>query len=115
MESIFQSDGTILASWAPTERYRDTVVISDKECDLLFSHAEQEEIGSVAFKHSFLARRIAVTYVLPPTSLEQLDQLIFRRADANPSSVAQPNSLPLEFGEQSPVKTDNATATSAVS
>ncbi len=109
VENLYQSDGTMLPSWAPSQRAGDQVILSTKEADIYFSPEEREEIGSVIFKHSFLSKRIAALFVLPSLCLERLDQHRFRRADVNPTCVDQNNSKPLEETNPSQVKTESDT------
>lgn len=97
VKNLYQADGTRIASWAGS---RSTAIESGQievltDSDLkLFSPAERMEIGSVAYQHSFLARRIGSCFQLPPSVLKRLGDRDFRSAGSSPTSPATPNAAP---------------------
>jgi hypothetical protein len=98
VENLVQPDGVAIPSWTPSTRHQrlNVLYISDEECQL-FSPYEREEIGSVVYQHSFLARRIKLSYLLPP-SLEELFRVrTFRPVASSPSTAEeQSNGAPSE-------------------
>lgn len=112
VENVVQRDGVAISLEPATRnKFVDATYFSDEETDTHFSHAEQEEIGSVVHQHSFLPLRIESCFQLPSSLLEPLGQRPALRADASLSSAAdQNNERPLASTEQSPVKTATATA-----
>lgn len=98
VENLVQPDGVAIPSWSPSFRHPNlnVLMLSDEECQL-FSPHEREEIGSVVYQHSFLARRIKLSYVLPPSCHELLGHRTFRPAESSPSTAeAQSNGVQSE-------------------
>lgn len=94
VENLLGSD-SVGVNWAPTNRISETTTImTEEECNDRFSPYEVLEIGSVIFKHSFLPRRMQLTYLLPSSCVEVLAQRRFRSADASPSDAPTTISLP---------------------
>lgn len=94
VDNLMQPDGVALQSWSPSFRHprlKGVVMMTDEECNL-FSPAEREEIGYVVYQHSFLQRRIAVAYQLPPLFLELLVARRFRPVESSQSTAADQSS-----------------------
>lgn len=94
VENLVQPDGVALPSWSPSYRHprlTNVVMMSDEECQL-FSPAEREEIGAVVYQHSFLGRRIKLTYRLPPSLDELLPLRTYRPAESSQSTAEGQNS-----------------------
>lgn len=92
VENLQGGDG-VGVPWAPTRRISDTTtVMSEEECDERFSPYEALEIGSVVFRHSFLPRRIKLTYPLPSLCVEALTHRPFQSAEPSPSAAPTTNS-----------------------
>lgn len=96
-KNVIQNNGSRLPSVAG----RDTIPNGTSQIDIMkdadlqyFSPAERLEIGSVAYTHSFLHRKIASCFRLPPASLRVLEGREFRSADASPTSPATPSEEP---------------------
>lgn len=93
-ENVVQKNGTRLASVAG----RDVTAIGTKQQDIMresdlayFSPAEVQEIGSVAYQHSFLHRKIESCFRLPPMCHRALAERDFRSAESNPTSQDKPS------------------------
>jgi hypothetical protein len=84
VQNIYQDDGPRIESWQPGKPGE----LMPEEMCVRFSPAEREEIGSVVWSHSFLPRRTAANFRLPPSSHAALIERTFRPAAANPSSPA---------------------------
>jgi hypothetical protein len=110
VENIAQGDGTYLPDYEPTGKLGGAVIVSEEEMSARFSREECVEIGSVVYQHSFLARRIDLSYQLPASCLAQLLPLPFRSAAANPSGAAPSNAKPLEPTTPTPPTTENQSA-----
>jgi hypothetical protein len=112
VENIYQDDGPRLDSWQPAKAGD---LMPDEMC-VRFSPAEREEIGSVIWSHSFLARRIAANFRLPPSSHAALIERTFRRVDASPSlpeSSSDEASSPSAEAVSSPPVTGSSNSSSA--
>jgi len=109
---VYQDDGTHLPDLTPTGRMGDHTVWTDKEVNARFSPAERLEVGTVAWQHSFLPRRVTTGpgLRLPLSLLDLLIHQTFRSADASQSDAA-PNSAKPSDGTTS--KTDEAGTESA--
>lgn len=95
--NVMQSNGTRLGSVGGTKAIRSGTSQVDmmQESDLVyFSPAERLEIGSVAYTHSFLHRKIGSCFRLPPRSLRALAEREFRSADVSRTSPATPSEEP---------------------
>lgn len=90
VENLYQQDGTRLPTWCgrKTERFGSSQldIMSDEDASM-FSPAERLEIGSVAFAHSFLPRRIAASYRLPPSLVQTLQGRDFLHAEPSPTDA----------------------------
>jgi hypothetical protein len=97
VENLVQPDGVALPSWAPNYRHPRLSIpmLSDEEAQL-FSPQEREEIGAVVYQHSFLARRIKLSFQLPPSLVELLPLRTYRPAESSRSTAEAPSN-----GEQS--------------
>lgn len=88
VENLVQGDGVAIPSWTPAGRHPrlQVTVMTDEECQLFAPH-EREEIGAVIYQHSFLARRINLTFQLPPSLAEVLPLRTYRPAESSQSTA----------------------------
>jgi hypothetical protein len=94
VENVMQTNGTPLPSVSGTKTLANGTTQVDimQERDLqYFSPAERLEIGSVAYTHSFLHRKIVSCFRLPPASLRRLENRDFLFVDRSHTSQATPN------------------------
>ena len=98
VDNLYQEDGVRLPSFKgqgkESTRDGNITVISEEELDR-FAPAEVQEIGLVAFWHSFLPRRIAASYLLPRLSLDILTRQGFLSVDASQTGASPNSSKPL--------------------
>lgn len=95
---IYQSSGSQLqAAWQGSESTpvlggQTIRTMTPEDLQTYFTPAEWQEIGSVAYTHSFLPRRIASCFRLPPSLLRRLADQDFRPlVDASPISQESSN------------------------
>lgn len=75
---------------APITLTRKNDVLQDETLDELgISWGELEEVGLIAWDHSFLVRKTVRSYRLPPTSLEALSRRPFK---GSPNAASSPSS-----------------------
>lgn len=89
VENVVQQDGVTVSNWRGSEKHesRGAVMQVMADDDLqLFSPAERQEIGAVAYYHSFLPRRIASCFRQPHTLLNILRVADFLPAESSPTS-----------------------------
>lgn len=104
VENLLSDDSdTPGLNWAPSKKLNGNIVIvTDEECNQRFSPSVVLEIGEVIFKHSFLPRRIEVSWELPSLLVECLVRLPFRPAVQSPSTAGTAtNSSPSEASDPS--------------
>lgn len=96
VQMVYQNDGTHLPELTPTGRMGDHVIWSSEEMNARFSPAERLEVGTVAWQHSFLPRRVTIGggLRLPLSLLDLLIHRTFRNADASPSDAAPSSEKP---------------------
>lgn len=107
VENLVQPDGVAIPSWTPSTRHPrlGCVVMSDEE-SWLFPPHEREEIGAVVYQHSFLARRIKLSFQLPPSLADLLPLRTYRPAESSPSTAEGPsNGAQSESTGQTPAAT----------
>lgn len=85
IDELQQNDGTSIPQWQPP---RDASGVIRSEAIARVSAQEREEVGAVIWYHSFLPRRIDDCFALPPSSRAVLNERVFLRVDASPSSAA---------------------------
>jgi hypothetical protein len=90
VENLYGDDGVAISSWTPTRAVPGsmTIILSEDECNARFSPSEVHDIGSVIYRHSFLPRRIAATYLLPHSLFEPLAQRKFLRVGPSQSTAS---------------------------
>lgn len=92
VENLPQDDGGTLPAFELTKLGGFDVIAEDQL--VRFSPQEVDEIGAVIWTHSFLARKTARIYQVPPTSREVLSMRAFLPAASSPSTPAPSNSAP---------------------
>jgi hypothetical protein len=97
VENLMQTDGTRLGSVSGSK----TVPCGNTQIDVMqehdlkyFSPLERQEIGAVAYQHSFLHRKIESDYPLQPASLRLLERREFLSVAASRTSPATPSEEP---------------------
>ncbi len=87
------ADGTVYPTWSPEQRTADQIGMTDEELDK-FAPAFWQEIGAVAWAHSFLAGKTRRLYPLPHTSVELWRAMPALPAGQTPSAQAVSSSGP---------------------
>lgn len=77
----------VQCSWAPADR---RAPMTPEECEV-FSLAEVLDVGGVAWARSFLAKRIAPRYALPPLLHAHLVALQYRSAEPTDAATSSSN------------------------
>jgi hypothetical protein len=104
VENLRGNDG-VSVPWTPTREVGEKLVMSEDECNERFSPSEVLEIGAVIYKHSFLPRRITITYPLQPSLAEPLGHLEFRSAAPSQSTAPTTNSSHSSSSDPQPTAT----------
>ncbi len=83
VDNIQQADGTT-TNWVSSR----PTSMTEEECNARFSAEEREEIGRVAYQHSFLRRTRRLRCALPPMLAQYWAERTYLPADESPPTAA---------------------------
>lgn len=115
VENVVCDDGVSLTKWEPQSKSKHGVrVPMTAEESKRFSPAERLEIGAVVYQHSFLARRIEVTFPLPSSVHARLVSRRFLHVEPSQTTPEATSSEPQSVTSEAPtVVTETPTGAAA--
>lgn len=103
VENLVGDDDVALTKWEPQSKSKHGVrVPMTAEESARFSPADRLEIGAVVYQHSFLARRIAVTFQLPSSVHERLVSRRFLHVEPSQTTPEATSSEPQSATSEAP-------------
>jgi len=111
IQNLHQEDGSVMAEFEPSRQH--DVIPEEVLEERGISEAEIQEVGAVAWTHSFLARRMRRSYPVPLICLEVLAARDFLPAESSPSSQATSSGEASSASQAALSETANTTAPSA--